>query len=685
MVRHFIRLLITVALLLVIHSLTVHAVYPAQVLQTITIDTPAPNTLVGSPVVVTGRTTVYPNTGRLAYRVMSQTGEELGTGPVTVVTAPGQPGRFNATVTFNLPTTTGGVRLELFDLAPNGNALGYAGVNLRVAEYGNEQSIVIESPRPGTPSSGTVTVTGRTTRYPDQGRLGYGLLGEGDEDLGGGTIPVQGSPGGPGRFNAPITFRPPAQGGPVRIVVFERDPETGAYVGYSAVDVNTPRPTPAMTVQIDTPRVGTVVGSPVVVTGRTSRLPSRGFLSARVTDQSGAELGVGVVVVSETTTGQGVFRVPLTFNLPPGGTPVRIDIIDRDAAGNIIARDDVDVLVTAPPTVAPPAPTPAGPIIRFDTPAPGTVVGSPVTITGGTTRYPTNGVLHYRFYNAAGGQLGGGTFGVSRTAEGGQFAVSLTFDLPAGGGGVRLELYDLDPVGNVLALAALNLTTSAAEAAQIITIDGPPPGAFVGSPMVIAGRTTRPPRNGQLSFRVLDAAGAVLGYGVFPVTGSPDGPTTFTASLSFALPSGGGAVRLELSDLNAAGQPYAQTGLDLAVAAAPVAVLTQNRWLLTALGSRTAPTAAADGTALALTFQSDGGLRGRGECLTIRGDYRVEGDRLTFSALNATPRDCDRADLEAQENAVFTALRSASRYTLDGDTLTILYDNERQGLQFRRD
>ena len=681
--RHFIRLLITVAVLLAIHSLTVHAVYPAAV-QTITIDTPAPNTLVGSPVVITGSTTVYPNTGRLAYRVMSQTGEELGTGPVTVVTAPGQPGRFNATVSFNLPTTTGGIRLELFDLAPNGDALGYAGVNLRVAEYSNEQSIVIETPRPNTPSTGTVTVSGRTTRYPNQGQLGYGLIGEGEADLGGGTIPVQGSPGGPGRFNTPVTFTPPAQGGPVRIVVFERDPETGAYVGYSAVDVNTPRPIPAMTIQIDTPRVGTVVGTPVVVTGRTSRLPSRGFLSARVTDQAGAELGVGVVVVSETTTGAGVFRVPLTFNLPPGGTPVRIDIMDRDAAGNIIARDDVDVLVTPPPTVGPP-PTPIGPIIRFDTPAPGTVVGSPVTITGGTTRYPTNGVLHYRFYNAAGGQLGGGTFGVTRTAEGSQFNVSLTFDLPAGGGGVRLELYDLDPVGNVLALAALNLTTSAAEAAQLITIDAPPAGTYVGSPIGIAGRTTRTPRNGQLSYRVLDAAGAVLGFGAFPVTGSADGPATFTASLTFSLPAGGGYIRLELSDLNTANQPYAQTSLDLQVAPSSVALLMQGSWRLSALGSRTAPTPAAEGTSLSLIFLSDGTLRGAGECLTIRGQYHADGDSLRFSGLNASSRACDRADLEAQQNAVFTALQSASRFTLQGDTLTILYDDERQALRFNRD
>jgi hypothetical protein len=259
---------------------------------------------------------------------------------------------------------------------------------------------------------------------------------------------------------------------------------------------------------IDAPSAGTLVGSPVVITGRTARLPKNGLLSYRFTNSAGQQLGAG---------------------------QLRVD----GAPGQLI-----------------------------DTPSPGTAVGSPMVLTGWTARSPYGGNLNYRVINNAGQQIGAGAFpvgGAPGYPRG--YNAELFFDLPINGDTIRVELYDWNASSGTTE-ASQSIYLMVLPTAQQIFLDSPPPGTLVGSPVVITGRTTRFPFDGDLSYRFTDGAGSQLGAGTFQVFGQVDQPTTFNASLTFTLPNNGGLVHLEVYDHNPDdGAIVASSGLDLDVLA----------------------------------------------------------------------------------------------------------------------
>jgi hypothetical protein len=106
---------------------------PVPDTQAITIDTPAPGTQVNSPVVITGRTNQYPSDGNLSYRVVSDSGNELGNGEITVTGAPGQPATFNASIGFTPPPAGGTITIELVDRNADGSVNASNAINLTFA------------------------------------------------------------------------------------------------------------------------------------------------------------------------------------------------------------------------------------------------------------------------------------------------------------------------------------------------------------------------------------------------------------------------------------------------------------------------------------------------------------------------------------------------------------------------
>jgi hypothetical protein len=91
---------------------------------------------------------------------------------------------------------------------------------------------------------------------------------------------------------------------------------------------------------------------------------------------------------------------------------------------------------------------------------------------------------------------------------------------------------------------------------QQIIVETPRPNAVVSSPFDVEGSTTRYPTGGILHYRVLDSASNELGTGTITVTGQTGQPTTFSASLTFTEPEGGGAITLEISDRDQATGGY---------------------------------------------------------------------------------------------------------------------------------
>jgi hypothetical protein len=288
-------------------------------------------------------------------------------------------------------------------------------------------------------------VTGRTTRFPFNGDLSYRITDGAGRQLGAGTFQVFGQVDQPTTFGPSLTFILPNDGGVVHLEVYDQNPEDGAIVASSGLDLDVLAQYQA--IFIDTPAGGAQVGSPVVLTGHTNLYPTQGQLRYRVTNAAGQQIGAGSFPTDGGPGQRGSFVASLTFTEPPNGGNIHVEVLDQANNGAAIASAPIELYVAPPPPQA----------IIFDTPPPGTQVGSPVVITGHTTRYPANGKLSYRVRDAAGNQIGAGQFDVVRDSAGGpssSFNVALTFSEPRGGGNITVDIY-VPSAGGALASISL--------------------------------------------------------------------------------------------------------------------------------------------------------------------------------------------------------------------------------------
>jgi len=444
------------------------------------------------------------------------------------------------------------------------------------------QQITVTVPPGGATVSSPITVSGNVRLQPFERNLNYRLFGPGEVLLAQGYVTTVGPDEGPGSFAFTISYTLDQQG-PGRLEVFEIDAADGTIRAIASLPLvlnpgqaptpgaETPTPAPSPTplpppspsaqqqILIDSPPPGTVVGSPVVITGRTAKPPAGNSLSYAFRDAAGGLLGSGSFPVSATAASTGIFNASLTFNLPPGGGDISLELVEPGAAGAPAVARTTLALRVAPPQA-----------ILIDTPPPGTTVGSPVVITGRTARYPFQGNLGYRVLDAAGREIGQGTFPVSGDPAGpSSFNASIGFNLPPGGGRISVELVDQDATTNQIAATA-RIELNVAPQQQAIIIESPAANQQVGSPMTVVGRTVRLPLGSQLSFRVRDAQGQQIGAGQFGVAGSQDGGGRFNAQIFFNLPPAGGAITLELLEIDPAnGQVRTSTSLPLQVAGPP--------------------------------------------------------------------------------------------------------------------
>ena len=463
--------------------------------------------------------------------------------------------------------------------------------------------VQIDAPPAGATITSPMTLRGRLVAVPREGRLSYRILDAENFVLGTGTISTTGEVGKPGTFETQMLYS--ALGaGPGFIQILQRDDAGGvAALGTTVVqivqNVTTPPtaqvmfPTPPTTVNpypiatnqpvgptptsvpttgpqgqlltITSPAPQTQVGSPMTITGNAARFPAPGSLDYRIVNANNQQLGAGSFAVSGAA-GQGAsFVAQLVFALPPGGGPIRLDVYERGSGnGQIAASTSLNL------NVAGPAPTAGPQTITITSPAPQTQVGSPVTITGNTVRFPAQGRLQYRFLDSAGNQLGAGALPVSgSTGQPATFSASLVFNLPPGGGLVRFEVSDTsNNASSALDLAVTPPATVVPQ--QRITISSPAPGTQVGSPVTITGSAANFPSDGNLDYRVVDAANRQIGGSTFPVSGGPGQAASFVAALTFTPPPNGGSVYVEISDRATGGAVLASSAVMLQVAPQPV-------------------------------------------------------------------------------------------------------------------
>jgi hypothetical protein len=520
--------------------------------QRLTLSAPAADATVGSPFELRGRAAALPFEGGLVYRISDASGRIVGQAPFPVQGELGQPAEFTATAVYTLPVaSTGRVEVAEFTTA---DGIFVAGESITVTLQptgaqpqppASPQAIFVDTPPPGTQVGSPVVITGRTATFPNNGRLGFRITDANGVQIGGGWVPVAGAAELASSFTANIFFNLPANGGPIRAEFFDADP-AGAPIASGGIELSVAAPSPEQqAIFVDTPLPGTQVGSPVVLTGRTSLFPAGGTLSYLMVDAIGREIGAGTFPVQGTPGGPGSFTANITFNLPPNGGPIRVTIFEPGAAGAQPGASVSINLNTASPNPPTAQPQPQQSIV-IDTPPPGVPVGSPVVLTGRTTRYPTGGRLNWRALDGAGNPLGGGTFPVTGAPNSpATFVASLEFSLPPSGGPVSFELTDVDSNGARLAQATIGLNVNPPGPTEVppptqqqIIIETPPPNTPVGSPVVITGRTTVFPFEGSLSYVIRDAANNSLGSGAFQVQNPCCDPATFVASIDFNIPPG---------------------------------------------------------------------------------------------------------------------------------------------------
>jgi hypothetical protein len=397
--------------------------------QSITIDTPAPGTQVGSPMVLTGQLARPPNQNRLYYWVKNSAQQQIGAGSFDVVGAPGLPTGYVGSLFFDLPFDGDTIGVQIYDQDPaSGAIVAAAPINLHVAPV--PQQITIDSPPPGRLVGSPMTVTGRTVRFPANGALTYRVTNAAGAQIGAGSFPVGGAGGAGSQFTAQAAFSVPRDGGLIRLTIADQNTPNG--VVESAIELDVLAQYQA--IAIDTPAPGTRVGSPMTLSGRTNWHPNNGQLLYRVLDAGNATIGSGVVRVAGAPGGRGSFNAQLVFAEPPNGGNIRAELVDQAGGGAVVAVATIQL------TVAPPPP----PQILIDTPPPGTQVGSPMTLTGRTTYVPS-GQLSYRVRDAASNVIGQGGVAVAAGGRQGSFNAQLSFTEPAAGGNIVVEIFGPGP------------------------------------------------------------------------------------------------------------------------------------------------------------------------------------------------------------------------------------------------
>jgi hypothetical protein len=311
------------------------SLYVAPVPQSITIASPPPGQLVGSPITVKGTTTRFPTNGQLVYRV-TQNGNLLGSSPFAVGGTSGPSSQFDTQVKFSIPNEGGIVQLTISDPStPNGPVESTIDLDVR-PQY---QRIDILSPPKDTPVGSPMTIAGRTNWFPNSGQLTYRVFDAGNAVIGSGMIPVGGAPGTRGEFNGQVRFTEPPNGGVIRV-------ELADQAITSSVSVNVFPPPPPQIV-IGTPFPGTPVGSPMTITGYMTYLPSNNQLSYRVRNAANAVIGQGVVAVTPNGR-QAVFNVQVTFTVPAAGGNITLEMFGPGPNGAQISTSTTLYVVPRP-------------------------------------------------------------------------------------------------------------------------------------------------------------------------------------------------------------------------------------------------------------------------------------------------------------------------------------------------
>ena len=202
----------------------------------------------------------------------------------------------------------------------------------------------------------------------------------------------------------------------------------------------------------------------------------------------------------------------------------------------------------------------------IESPLPGETVAGGVEVRGTTTMSPSGDGLRYLVYDARGGVIGMGALPVEGfEGSPGTFAAPVEFIAGEGGPG-RIEIVDVDAGdGSALARATMPVVLEATPSmygappmeetgrpARELVLEAPLSGATVGAEIEVRGRISEMPFEKNLTYRIYDEAGTVVGESYITVEGDFDGPGTFARSVAVTGTTAPGRLRIEVRDVSEA-------------------------------------------------------------------------------------------------------------------------------------
>jgi heat shock protein HslJ len=110
--------------------------------------------------------------------------------------------------------------------------------------------------------------------------------------------------------------------------------------------------------------------------------------------------------------------------------------------------------------------------------------------------------------------------------------------------------------------------------------------------------------------------------------------------------------------------------------------LASTHWQLSELGDIGAELPVVEGSTVTLDLGTNGEISGNAGCKSFAGTFTLDNSKLTVGEITSTLMACTDQLVMDQENQVLTALKNATGIELNGDELTILYNEGKSALRF---
>lgn len=211
-------------------------VNPGVAQQAITIDRPAPGTLLTYPFELRGTTSQYPFQGRLVYRVLDGAGNQVGRAFFEVVGQVGNPSTFAFPAVYSVQAAGPGT-VEVAEIsAADGAILAIDSVGVILPADPDGYGITIDDPRPYVSITSPVQIRGKTSNKPFGGTLRYRIIDAAGQEISQGLLLAVGQAGQVNAFEGFAEFYI-MRNGPGRVEVFDINPADGSTFALGTVNV----------------------------------------------------------------------------------------------------------------------------------------------------------------------------------------------------------------------------------------------------------------------------------------------------------------------------------------------------------------------------------------------------------------------------------------------------------------